>query len=547
MNRSRFGLRRQAKRDAAFWKIASPRIMPKRCRRCALSAQSKINPSLAASESEIYSSRMNVFEALSQSAKQWPDRIAIIDAAGALDYRSLWREVEALRVQLDRLGLHERQGVGVRARNGRAFVVGALAALGCGAVIMPIHHQMKPAELADMLARAPLCVILDDGSGPAQPGKTISLENPGGNGLRFTRLDFTQQPLAPQIKDAAFVRFTSGTTGQSKGVVLTHRGVLERTHAANAGLRLTCDDKILWVLPMAYHFYVSIILYLEVGATVIVNTDYLAESVLNAAENHQATFLYITPMHVRMLVSERSGRVLPPSLQRVMSVSSRLDPQVARDFHTRYRVPVSQGFGIIEVGLPIMNITEAAEHPEAIGRPVPGFEAMIVDEAMKPLPEGETGQLVLRGPGMFAGYLNPPRLREEILRDGWFLTGDLGHRDNGGRVVLDGRTSSVIHIAGHKVFPEEIAGVLDQHPAVLRSRIFSRPHPQMGESVCAEVQLRNGCSPATGEEILAFCRRQLSSHKVPTSLEFVAQISMTTSGKVRHGSGGAKQPSLNRV
>ncbi|HEX7571254.1 MAG TPA: fatty acid--CoA ligase family protein, partial [Verrucomicrobiae bacterium] len=159
----------------------------------------------------------------------------------------------------------------------------------------------------------------------------------------------------------------------------------------------------------------------------------------------------------------------------------------------------------------------------------------IVNEAMKPLAEGETGQLALRGPGMFSGYLNPPRSRAEVLRDGWFLTGDLAHRDSGGRIVLDGRTSSVIHVAGHKVFPEEVAAVLDQHPAVLRSRVFGRPHPQMGEAVHAEVQLRNGSSPTTSEDILAFCRRRLSSQKVPASLEFVAEISMTTSGKVRHG------------
>ena len=478
---------------------------------------------------------MNVFETLSHSVKQWPERIAIMDAAGTLDYQSLWREVEALRIQLDRLGVREGQGVGVRARNGRAFIIGALAALGCGAVIMPIHHQMKPAELADMLVRAPLSAIIDDGSNPAQPGKTLTLENPGGNGLRFTPLE-NRLPLAPQIKDAAFVRFTSGTTGQSKGVVLTHRDVLERTGAANSGLELTCDDKVLWVLPMAYHFYVSIILYLEVGATVIVNNDFLAENILDATAKHQATFLYVTPMHIRMLNGEKSGRTLPPSLQRVMSVSSRLDPQAAREFHSRYRVPVSQGFGIIEVGLPIMNIAEAQEHPEAIGRCVRGFEERIVDETMKPVPNGETGQLALRGPGMFSGYLNPPRLRDAILHDGWFLTGDLAHRDSGGRIVLDGRTSSVIHIAGHKVFPEEIAGVLDQHPAVLRSRVFSKPHPQFGEAICAEVQLRNGHSPGVSEDILAYCRKQLSSHKVPTSLEFVSEISMTTSGKVRHGS-----------
>ena len=240
-------------------------------------------------------------------------------------------------------------------------------------------------------------------------------------------------------------------------------------------------------------------------------------------------------MHIRMLTGEASGRALPPSLRRVMSVSAKLHPQAARDFQARYQVPVSQGYGIIEVGLPIMNIREAAEHPEAIGRPVEGFEAIIVDDKMKPLAEGETGQLALRGPGMFEGYLSPPRRREEVLHDGWFLTGDLAHRDSGGRIVLDGRTTSVIHVAGHKVFPEEVAAVLDHHPAVLRSRISTRPHPQMGEVVHADVQLRNGNTATTREEILAFCRQRLSSHKIPMSLEFVSEIPLTTSGKVRHG------------
>lgn len=496
---------------------------------------------------------MNVFETLARSARQFADRTAIIDAAGTMDYRSLWREVEALRAQLDRLGVGQGQGVGVRARNGRAFVIGGLAALGCGAVVMPIHHQIKPDELSDMLEKAPLCVILDDGGGGSintehpsafakttadkkgwTPGRTEALSN----GLRFTRLENSQALLAPQIPDAAFVRFTSGTTGAAKGVVLTHRDVLERTAAANSGLKLTHEDTILWVLPMAYHFYVSIILYLEAGATVLVSGDYLAESILDSAAQHRATFLYVTPMHIRLLNSEKSGRSLPPSLQRVMSVSSKLNPQSARDFHARYKVPVSQGYGIIEVGLPIMNIVDAAEHPEAIGRPIAVFEAMIVTDGAErqlcPARDGETGQLAVRGPGMFSGYLNPPRLRSEIMRDGWFLTGDLAHRDAGGLIVLDGRTSSVIHVAGHKVFPEEVAAVLDSHPAILRSRVFGRQHPQWGEAVYAEAQLRNG-GHATGDEVLTFCRKRLSSQKVPVSVEFVPEVAMTTSGKVKHG------------
>jgi acyl-CoA synthetase (AMP-forming)/AMP-acid ligase II len=477
---------------------------------------------------------MNVFEKLAASARKWPEHTAIIDAGGALDYQTLWREVEALRAQLDQLDVRAGQGVGVRARNGRAFVIGALAALGCGAVIMPIHHQMKLDELNDMIAQAPLCAILDESIGAPYSGKTIPLENPGANGLRFTRLENSQPPLAPGIADAAFVRFTSGTTGAAKGVVLTHRDVLERTRAANAGLGLTSEDKILWVLPMAYHFYVSIILYLEIGSTVIVSADYLAGSLLETAAKHEATFLYITPMHVRMMNSDQSGRALPPSLKRVMSVSAKLHPQSALDFLAKYKVPVSQGYGIIEVGLPIQNNSEAADHPEAIGRPVEGFEAKIVGDKMQSLPDGETGQLALRGPGMFSGYLNPPRARAEILHDGFFLTGDLAHRDSGGRIVLDGRTSSVIHVAGHKVFPEEVAAVLDHHPAVLRSRVSAKSHPQMGEAIHAEVQLRPG-QQTTSEDLIAFCRKKLSSQKVPATLEIVEEIKTTTSGKVRHG------------
>jgi long-chain acyl-CoA synthetase len=477
---------------------------------------------------------MNVFDRLAVSARQWPERTAIIDAGGALTYQGLWREVEALRGQLDRLGVKPGQGVGVRARNGRAFVIGALAALGCGGVIMPIHHQMKMDELNTMLATAPLCAILDESIGAPYPGRTFVLENPGANGMRFTRLENSQPPLAPGIGDAAFVRFTSGTTGAAKGVALTHRDILERTRAGNAGLKLTHDDRILWVLPMAYHFYVSIVLYLEIGSTVIVSADFLPSSLLDTATKHAATFLYITPMHVRMMNSDQSGLALPPSLKRVMSVSAKLHPQTALDFLAKYKVPVAQGYGIIEVGLPIQNNEEAAEHPEAIGRPVDGFEVKIVNEGSHTLPDGQTGQLALRGPGMFSGYLNPPRSRAEIMSDGWFLTGDLGHRDSGGRIVLDGRTSSVIQVAGHKVFPEEVAAVLDHHPAVLRSRVSAKQHPQLGEAIHAEVQLRPG-HPVTSEELIADCRKKLSAQKVPATLDIVEEIKTTTSGKVRHG------------
>ena len=454
-----------------------------------------------------------------------------------LDYQSLWREVEALRLQLDRVGVRDGQGLGVLARNGRAFIIGALAALGCRAVVMPIHFQLKPAELAEMLARAPLAAILDDGSCPASAdGVRDTLELLDRTRLRFTRLNRgASASLAPWVEGAAFVRFTSGTTGAAKGVILTHAGVLERIRAANAGLELDCEDRVLWILPMAYHFFVSIVLYLEVGAAVVVSPDHLAGSILEWAARHDATFLYAAPMHIRLLAGDISGRKFPPTLQRVMSVSSQLHPQIAKSFFLRYGVPVSQGYGVIEVGLPIMNVNDAVDHPEAIGRPLPGFDVAILDEAMQPVTDGQTGQLALRGPGMFAGYLSPRLARAAVLRQGWFMTGDLVHRDRAGLITIDGRSKSVINVAGHKVFPEDVAAVLEQHPAVLRSRVTTRPHPQAGEIVHAEVQLRAACSTLATEDLLAFCQRQLSGHKVPASITLVTEIELTPSGKVRHG------------
>lgn len=479
----------------------------------------------------------NVFKTLAASARRWPDRSAIIDVAGTLDYRSLWREIEALRLQLDRMGVRDGHGVGVLARNGRAFIISALAAVGCGAVVMPIYFQLKPVELAEMLARAPLAAILDDGTCPSPTdGARQLLELLDGTRLHFTRLNGNASaPLVPWIAGAAFARFTSGTTGTAKGVVLTHAGLLERIHAANAGLKLDCEDRVLWILPMAYHFFVSIVLYLEVGAAVVVCPDHLAGSVLEWAERHDATFLYAAPMHIRLLAGDISGRQFPPTLQRVMSVSSQLHPQIAKSFFSRYGVPVSQGYGVIEVGLPIMNVKDAVDHPEAIGRPVSGFDVAILDDAMQPVTDGQTGQLGLRGPGMFAGYLSPPLARDAVLREGWFMTGDLAHRDRAGLITIDGRSKSVINVAGHKVFPEDVAAVLEQHPAVLRSRVTTRPHPQTGEIVHAEVQLREARLTLATEEILAFCRRQLSSYKVPTSITLVNEIELTPSGKVRHG------------
>lgn len=479
---------------------------------------------------------VSLYDELARSARAWPERPAVVEGDAVTTYRALWREVEAMRTQLAGLGVADGQGVGVLARNGRALVVAALGALGAGGVVMLLHPQLRPAELAETLASAPLGAVIAEGAGPAHlAGERHAVPLLDGTALTFVRPEGREPgPLVPWVPDAAFLRFTSGTTGSAKGVVLTHRGVLERASAANRGLGLGTDDAVLWVLPMAYHFFVSIVLYLSVGAAVVVSPDHLARSLLDAAERSRATFLYAAPLHVRLLSADASGRRFPPSLRRVMSVSSPLGAPAARDFQARFGLPVCQGYGIIEVGLPIMNLDDAAaDRPEAIGRALPGFEVELLGDDLRPVPPGETGQLAVRGPGLFAGYLAPPTPRDAVLHEGYFLTGDLAHRDSSGLLTIDGRSKSLINIAGHKVFPEEVAGILEQHPGVLRARVTMRPHPQLGEVVHAEVEPR--AAGLRAEEVLAFCRRHLSGPKVPASLDVVDEIAQTPSGKVRYG------------
>lgn len=474
----------------------------------------------------------SVYDVLIRAAHEWPNRPAVHDQYGTLDFKGLLEETEKLRSQLLQLGVGPGMGVGLKAQNSRHFIIGLFAVAGCGAAVMPMSPQLKKAEIEEMLEEAGLHIILDDKSGtPAfEIAETEIAVEYGGFLFNHTGIDLNRS-FAQHILNPAFMRFTSGTTGKSKGVIISHRSVLERIEGANRGLELGPEDTVIWVLPMAYHFVVSVVLYIRFGTAIAIAKDFLARNIINITNRFGGTMLYASPVQIRLLANDIGGEMMP-SLKKVISTSAGISLDVCNQFKQRFHQQVSQAYGIIEIGLPLMNLEKSEEHPDAVGYALPGYTVAVLDEAHQPLPTGSIGQLGIKGPGMFDGYLYPPALRDEILRNGYFLTADYASITEDGLVKIEGRSKSVINISGIKVFPEEIEAVLENIPAIRQARISSSPHPLLGQIIEGEIVLHEGMTIDI-EEALTHCRKRLSAFKAPQRLKIVESLPMTGSGKLQ--------------
>lgn len=476
--------------------------------------------------------QLPVYEILKEAAGKWPNNPAVYDDLGTISFQQVFTETEELRGHLLKMGIKEGMGIGVMAANGRNFIIGIFAAVGCGAAVMPMSPLLKKPELDDILKNAKLHAILDDRSG-IQPLDTIETVIPLQQGsFRFSYTNIHESvAFAPFVNQPAFIRFTSGTTGKSKGVIVSHQSVLERITAANKGLELGSNDTVIWVLPMAYHFMVSIVLYVKFGTAIAVAKDFLAKNIIESCNRHKGTLLYASPLQIKLLSGD-PGKEQMPSLKKVISTSAAISPEVCKAFKERFRMDVSQAYGIIEIGLPILNYVRSAEYPEAVGYAVPGYTVDILDDNGQPLPTGHIGHLGIKGPGMFDAYLVPPALRDDVLKNGYFLTADLASKAADGLIKIEGRSKSVINVSGLKVFPEEVEAVLETIPQVKQARISSSPHPLMGQIIEAELVLEEGAT-IDPEDILTYCKKRLSAFKAPQRIKIVDSLPMTGSGKLQ--------------
>jgi long-chain acyl-CoA synthetase len=250
---------------------------------------------------------------------------------------------------------------------------------------------------------------------------------------------------------------------------------------------------------------------------------------------HGATMIYAAPIQYELMARADSGLQLP-TLRRAISTSALLPKRIADGFSERFGVRLTQVYGIIEVGLPLWNELESIEST-ALGVCKPPYEAIVINDRGDEVSTGETGELAIRGPGLFSGYLlkGSSELPEEsaapILGGDWFLTGDFVTKDELGVILYRGRKKSVINSGGNKIFPEEIEAVLQRSPDIKAVRVSAEPHPLLGSLVLAEVVPNESSTPSV-EAWRALCHSELSEDKVPNEFRIVDALPSTGSGKI---------------
>lgn len=462
---------------------------------------------------------MNIAEEIFKNAA--PLLPAVIEKGAVHTYGYLDRKSKEVA-----LGLKKHKGFSPAARIGLTgtdsldYIILSLAILRAGGCFVPVAPELSRTEVEDLFRTLYLDGVLKASEGVEKP--------------EFTQLHHPACPWQDSYVslNPALIRFSSGTTGDAKGILLSHETLRDRIITANSGLGIYSGDRILWVLSMAHHYAVSILLYLYHGATIILPESNRADDLLATAIGHGATVLYGAPFHYVMLTAGEDHPAWP-SLRLAVSTTAGLTAPVAKSFSSIYGVHPSQALGIMEAGLPFINHDAASEKPGSIGRPQPAVETRILDEHGVPVPPGNEGRLEIRCPGMFEAYLSPWRPRKILTHEGgWFSTGDIAYVDDEGHHHLKGRTKSVISVGGMKFFPEEVEEVLITHPGVSEARVMAREHPTFGAVPEAEI-VPSQVAQVTEGELLKLCKNRLARYKIPSRFVFVEKIPKTASGKIQ--------------
>jgi long-chain acyl-CoA synthetase len=522
---------------------------------------------------------------LDEAVRQYPHHTALIYFGTKMSYAQLAARADRFAHALLRLGIQQGDRVAIALPNIPQYPIAFYGALKAGAVVVPTNPLYTEREMQHQLADAGarLLVMLDmfypvvrairsrtnlehiiltspaDSLPPIlrllYPLRQRRAGQPGPS-ARELHSDATlhmlkallaestateKLPAPAESKDLAVLQYTGGTTGLSKGAMLSHRNLLANT------LQTRCwtpevvqgGERTLCVAPFfhSYGLTVGMNLSISAGATMILLPRFTAREVVRTiGRYHPTMFPGIPTMYVAILREAKGRPDLLRSVRFCISGAAPLPAQVQKDFEQVSGGKLVEGYGLSETA-PVTHCNPLDEHcvNGSVGLPLPDIDAMIMDnDTGKQLPAGEIGELMVKGPNVMQGYWQRPAETEAIFRNGWMHTGDLGYMDEKGYFYIADRSKDLIVASGFNVYPREVEEVLYHHEAVQEAAVIGVPDAYRGENVAAVIVLKPGFSASEEmrSSIVAHCKKELTAYKVPKVIEFREDLPKSLIGKI---------------
>ncbi len=492
-----------------------------------------------------------VWTLFERSASEFATRPAAVETSRRVSYAELDLHVRSLASRLQETGLRGGDRVAILDANSIGFLCATFAAAAVGAVLVPLNTRLAASELAEILRDAEARVLLaserfrgliqrlaSDGT-PLRA--TLFLDEPRrparGGGFR---------PLAQEPEDLAHLYYTSGTTGRSKGVMLTHRNVCVHAETAVSELGIGPADRWGHFAPM-FHLADAWATFAitRVGGLHVLLPRFDARSALELIEKERITVTNLVPTMLVRMVEDPLARSLDLSSMRLLlSGGAPIAPELVRKAMETFRCEYAQTYGMTETS-PYLTLSllhahlrdlpfeEALRFRVRTGRPFGAVELEVVDPDGRRVPADDrsVGEIRVRGPTVSPGYWKRPEETAAAFRDGWLYTGDLAVVDEEGYVNIVDRRKDMIITGGENVYSTEVEHALSSHPAVLEAAVVGVPDPEWGEAVRAVVVLKEGAS-ASAEELVAHCRTLIAGYKVPRAVEFRDELPKTGTGKI---------------
>jgi acyl-coenzyme A synthetase/AMP-(fatty) acid ligase len=481
-------------------------------------------------------------------------RAALVGDSGVVTYEALHRRVNGVAGGLLDLGLKRGDLVLIKMSNSPEFAAAFLAAVKLGILPVLVNSLLTSVELTAVLEQTRPQAIFTENSrsgavrelrGSVLFKHVVIAGDPDGDEISFTALE--RKSSTPVLAadtgrdEPAFIVYTSGTTGRPKGIVHAHRWIVALGDLNRYRLPPQEDDVVMatgeWSFISALGH--NLLFPLRNGVTgAILPGRATPENVLAAIEKYRVTVLHcVATVYRRVLAMpdfEKQHDL--KSLRCAHSTGEALREATYREWKARVGSELYEHYGVSEYQLVVGNGARDPVKPGSVGRRLPGVGVAILDDDLKPVPAGEHGQFAIStaDPGLFLGYYNDRERTEAVMRNGWYLTGDLAYQDNEGYFFIAGRRDDCFKSRGIFISPTEIENALQRHPAIVEAAVVPVPDADIGNKIHAVVVLADGCAPSIdfAQSIRESLRFQIAPYKVPHSIEFAESLPKSAIGKI---------------